>query len=434
MHTDLPILGDGKIFLTPAGVVSREYGTLDFTTPIGEIPLDEVSQTEADAYANWRDGYQRNWSWGFDPIGLRLSLGKQKLAADLSIMPLILGSEYTRFASISIGGKLGPKAGDPHNALVHYILALNHDSEWFKFGENTASSLGQSISLGWIGPSISVYADEDPFWQDLAKVKESDFEKFMTKNVGRLPIAVRIDSSNPLKLAAFLASARTFIEQTGPGLVRWEPMKYKDQAYVRISPIKGESVPEDFEKLAIYYTSAGGALTVTLSEKVMQHAIDRMLARQAAAAKGATTEKEISKPSTMQLPWLGTSVALHVDRRILEIGSALGRDQYEQQMQVRSWNNLPILNEWRRLYGDRNPLKVHRQVWGVELVCPGGGKYVWNEKFHTMESTVYGHPGQPKQGPPAPPVLSSFAAGDFGLTLEDRGLRSRVELSKPRSK
>ena len=53
--------------------------------------MEEVTKTEADAYQAWRDGYQRNWNWAFDPIGLRISLGKQKLGADLTIMPLILG-------------------------------------------------------------------------------------------------------------------------------------------------------------------------------------------------------------------------------------------------------------------------------------------------------------------------------------------------------
>ena len=103
-------------------------------------------------------------------------------------------------------------------------------------------------------------------------------------------------------------------------------------------------------------------------------------------------------------------------------------------MQVLCWDNLPILNQWKRLYPDRDPVAVHRQVWGVTLLCPGGGKYVWNEKYRTMESTVYGHPGQPKEGPPAPPVLSGFASGDFGLTLENQGLRARVELRRPAKK
>ncbi len=181
------------------------------------------------------------------------------------------------------------------------------------------------------------------------------------------------------------------------------------------------------ENLAIYYTSVGGALTITLSERVLQQAIDRMLAKKPAEDTGKTASKPVEAPHL----WLGSNVALHVDSRILEIANALGREQYQQRMQVQCWNNLPILNQWKRLFPDRDPVAVHSQVWGVTLVCPGGGKYVWNEKYGTMESTVYGHPGEPKEGPPAPPVLSGFASGDFGLTLENQGLRAQVELRRP---
>jgi hypothetical protein len=431
IHTDLPILGGGTLRLEPAGVVSSVYGSLSFMTPIAEMPLEEVTKTEADAYQAWRDGYQRNWNWAFDPIGLRISLGKQKLVADLTIMPLILASEYNQFAEISLGAKFAPDAGDPHKALAQLILALNHKSPIFRMGESFAANMGQTISLGWIGPSLSIYADDDPFWDELAKVKEEKINDFMSKNIGRVPVAVRIDSSNPLKLAVFLASARTFIEQTGPGLTRWESLKYKDQGYVRISPVKGKnSLPQEMENLAIYYTSVGGALTLTFSERVLQQSIDRALAEKPAEDAGKAADKPIESPH----PWLGSNVALHVDSRILEVANALGREQYQQRMQVQSWDNLPILNQWKQLYPDRDPVAVHEQVWGVTLVCPGGGKYVWNEKYETMESTVYGHPGAPKEGPLAPPVLSGFASGDFGLTLENQGLRARVELRRPAKK
>ncbi|MEI8376141.1 MAG: hypothetical protein WCJ35_25255 [Planctomycetota bacterium] len=432
IHTDLPILGGGTLRLEPEGVISSVYGSLNFMTPIAEMPMEEVTKTEADAYQAWRDGYQRNWNWAFDPIGLRISLGKQKLGADLTIMPLILASEYNQLAEISLGGKFDSTAGDPHKALVHFILAMNHKSRLFRMGEGFAANMGQTISLGWIGPSISVYADEDPFWEELAKVKkEEEIEAFMSKNIGRLPVAVRIDSTNPLKLAAFLATARTFIEQTSPGLTSWESLKHKDQSYVRISPVKGKNtVPRDIENLAIYYTSLGGALTITLSERVMQQAIDRMVAEKPTEDTGKTAAKPAEAPHS----WLGSNAALHVDSRILEIGNILGREQYQQRMQVLCWNNLPILNQWKRLYSDRDPVEVHRQVWGATPLCPGGGKYVWNEKYQTMESTVYGHPGEPKEGPLAPPVLSGFASGDFGLTLENQGLRARVELRRPAKK
>jgi hypothetical protein len=438
LHTDLSIPGGGTLRIEPKGVVSSDYGTLNFMTPIAEMPLDVVTQSEAAAYQAWRAGYQQNWNWAFDPIGLRLSLGKQKLAADLTIMPLISGSAYDMIIEASLGAKLDPRAGDPHQTLAQLVMALNHKSMLFQDVENLLKFVAnvndakpeQPFSLGWVGPSISVYADDDRFWDELAKVPEEKLPDFIGDNFGQ-PVAVRIDSTDPVKLAAFLASFRTFVEQTSPGLTKWETLNYKEQAYVRISLVKGKkAVPPEMENQAIYYTTAGGALTVTPSQRLLEQAIDRISAEKPAEDAGKTA----AKPAGATPAWLGSNVALHVDSRILEIANVLGRRQYQQQMQIQCWNNLPILNEWKRLYPDRDPVAVHQQVWGVTLVCPGGGKYVWNEKYGTMESTVYGHPGEPKEGPAAPPVLSGFARGDFGLTLENQGLRARVELQRGEKK
>jgi len=105
-------------------------------------------------------------------------------------------------------------------------------------------------------------------------------------------------------------------------------------------------------------------------------------------------------------------------------------DQYQAAMQQLAWNNLPILNEWHRLYPEIDPVELHERVWHVRLVCPGGGTFVWNEPFQTMESTVYGHPGEPKQGPAAPPLIGQFLSADFGLTFENQGLRARAALKR----
>ena len=87
-------------------------------------------------------------------------------------------------------------------------------------------------------------------------------------------------------------------------------------------------------------------------------------------------------------------------------------------MQSRSWGNLPVLNEWRTRYPERNPLEIHREFWQEEsLVCPGEGEYRWNEEWQTMESSLYGHPGQPKQGAKYPTILQSIQSANFGLTF-----------------
>ena len=60
------------------------------------------------------------------------------------------------------------------------------------------------------------------------------------------------------------------------------------------------------------------------------------------------------------------------------------------------------------MFPDQDPVKVHERLWHTTLVCPGGGKYVWNDQWKTMESTVYGHPGQPKEGPEMATAMQQF--------------------------
>jgi hypothetical protein len=305
------------------------------------------------------------------------------------------------------------------------MLALNHKSPLFEQANTIASGVAKGVSLGWIGQTFEVYADDDPFWKDLAKQKPREVGPFMQQNVGRLPVAARIESSSSLRLAAFLTGLRAFVEQTAPGLTRWESLTYKDQPYVKITPTdRGRTIPPDLRNMAIYYAALPDSLTVTLNENLLKRALDRNAAREKARA-----EEKDKTGAEQKLPALaGGNVVLSVDREVLEIANRLARDEYQAMMQASAWANLPILNEWKRRYPDRDPVEVHRRVWHAELVCPGGGKYVWNAKYGTMESTVYGHPGEPKQGPPAPPVLSSFRKADFGLTFENQGLRARATL------
>ena len=421
VYTDLPLPDAGQIELGPKGMASATYGTLESMTPIVEIPLTEVTRAEADAYQRWRDGYQRNWNWAFDPIALRLSLGKEKVAADMTVMPLIVATDYRQLAEISQGASLKADSGDPHGALAHFVLAVNRESEPARQIGSFLSHAAKDVGLNWIGSSISLYADDDPFWQDLAKVKEEDAPKFLEANVGRVPVAVRVEVADGLKLAAFLTAGRAYVEQSAPGLTRFESLRHREHPYTKVRVAEGG---RGDPRATICYTTTGDALTVTLSENLLRRVIDRHLDRQKARDEG--------KPIPEQArPWLGSSAAMEVDRKILEVANAIFHQNYQGQMQVQAWGNLPILNQWKRRYPDRDPVAVHKRVWGTELVCPGGGKYVWNDASQTMESTVYGHPGEPKQGPAAPPVLSTFARGRFGLTFEHQGLRARAELDRP---
>jgi hypothetical protein len=307
--------------------------------------------------------------------------------------------------------------------------------------------------LSWLGSCVAIYADDDAFWTELAQAP--DFDKFGEKNVARVPLAVRAEVRNPLKLAAFMAMVRVMLEASAPQMIRWEVMSHKDRPYVKIStvvPKEGEGAGRGVgflpENMAIYYAMTPTSLTVTLSEAVIKRALERMPVVKPAdqpkpegEAKGDAAKAEApavapappappAAPAAPLRPWLGESLALQVDARILPILEMATRERFDRAMQALSWSNIPILNEWKRLYPKTDPVALHEKLWGVRLICPGGGKYAWNEEWQTMESTVYGHPGQPKSGPKSPLVLKGVTFGNFGITFENGGLRGSVELER----
>lgn len=414
----------GKFLVSAEGLGSSVYGTLEFQTPIIELDFDQVTKEEATFYQRWRNGYQSNWSNFFDPIAVRLFTDKEKIAADLTVMPLIDVSEYREFVDISRGAKIKPEASDPHaEAVVHWTLAVNPKTLSEKWG-GLAEGMIRVNPFSWMGETFSLYVDQDEFWEKLAKAEDKN--NFAEEHLHEVPVAINAEVRSAFKLAAFLTALRAFVEQTAPDMLEWQAKRHNEQAYVRVALSekgRGQAPGEELDKLSIYYASSNGSLTVTLSEAMLKRALDRGVARRSPDAE----KKPLTQPKR---PMLGESFCIQADNSLLKLIEAGVAPEYQRAMQNRAWNNLAILNEWKQRYSEQDPVTLHQQFWQRRLLCPGGGEYRWNEEWQTMESTVYGHPGEPKKGPSLPTSLRELAFGNFGITFEENGLRARVELER----
>jgi len=431
LQTDLPLASGGELTLSAEGVQSSALGNLAFMTPIAELKFDQVTQAEADAYKRWRDGYQTNWRWAFDPIALRLSVDDHHLSADLTVMPLIAGSEYRRWIAVSRGATIAPEAGDRHNSIAEIILSINTKSDEVRRNGNLLRGLVPGVNrddpFSWFGQSVSLYVDYDTFWNDLAECKtiEERFN-FAMKNLGRIPVALWFEVADGPALQEFLVAARASIEKNLQGMTEWESLDYLGQPYMRITYGKKPNVGWQ-----LFHVATDKFFLLTPSEAMLKRAISRQSGVGAAAKQAAPNDDPAAAGSKRELqPWLGTNVGVQVDHKLLVLLLDSFGDSYQQFMQTQSWSNLPILNEWRGLYPGEDPVALHERIWHTRLVCPGGGQYVWNEAWQTMQSSVYGHPGEPKSGPSAPPELLNFRFANFGLSFEGEGLRARLTLDQ----
>ena len=417
-HVDLYVQDMGQIRVTPAGVLSSTYGSLAFMTPIVELPVDKVSGAEARAYARWRDTYETNWRQFFDPIAVRVSmLPDGSLAADMTVMPLIQGTSYRPLISVTRDASLPPNAGDPHEqAMVHLAVAINPKSPTVTLGASFLANIlpgDKADLLASLGPAVALYADDDPLWSEVAAAK--DPARALSDRLGRLPLALHVELKDAERMKSYLAGAEQWAQESYPGRSRWETLEHNGQAYVKVTATEKTVAEQPWLKgAALCYASTGKALVLTPREDLLRRSIDRQKQGNAAGAK----------------PWLGTSGGLTVQAKAWDVLRQGLTRPYREAMRRRAWDNLPALNEWKRLYPDRDPLEVHERLWQARLLDPAGGRYVWNERYRTTESTTYGHPGEPKDGPATPAAMEALLGAQFGLTFESDGLRARANVSR----
>jgi hypothetical protein len=245
---------------------------------------------------------------------------------------------------------------------------------------------------------------------------------FFVRGYSQMPLTLHCEVKDPLALTVFLTTLRAYIEQTAPQMTRWDNADYQGQPYVNVLAVQADSAGNKWP-IHVSYAATSNALIVSLQESALKRALDRYQSR-----TSGKTEK--TSAATLASAWLGSNVCLRAAQPFLSVFLAQHRDQHRAPQQWRSWANLPILTEWKRRYPDQDPVQLHERLWGVKLVCPGGGTYVWNEPFRTMESTVFGHPGQPKTVTKPPLPLEGFSAIDFGLTFENQGLSAQTILRR----
>lgn len=414
-------------WLSPTGMHSPRYGTMGFLTPIVELAPQAALQAEIEAYNIFRDRYMGIWRGVFDPVAISFTVQGNRLAADFSIFPLVATTDYAEMSELTRNNQLPEKVSFPEESMAILGLSLDPESKTVK---ELNSLLGVMIpnvgrtGINWLGKWVRIYAGDDPFWADLAEVpNERAVDSFFEKNLYRLPVVLEVALASPMGMATFLTSVRAFAESTAPGLIKWETGTHNDHPYVVVRTTEKDMAGLELDKLGLYYSTVNNVFILTLNEALLKKAIDRHL--------GKTTSVAASQEDMNGLHFLGASMGLAVHYRFLELANALTRREVSRVEREAAFRALPILNQWKALFPNQDPVDLHRRLFGVTLLAPAYGQYVWNEQYQTFESTVHGFPGQTKEGPGAlRPPLESLSTANCGLTFENGGLRARCEVTR----
>lgn len=413
-------LPDGSELLVEDGLVrSPRWGSARWSTPLSELELARASRAEAQAYERFRERYEREWRDVFDPIALRLSRQGRTWEADLTVRPLIVQSEYRWMRDLAGDARLAPGSAGAHaGTLAHVALAVDFDSDEIASLDDLLSGATTDPTvqlLGWMAGGVGLYVEPDEafFGAWIAAQAPDEGDLWLEEHWMDLPVALEVDSRDPLRFALFVNALRIFAEGNAPALLRWETRAVGERRFVTIhaQDLPGGD-PEHYPR--IHYATLPDAWIVSLREDVLLAA----LARRDAA-------RDSAEPA-----WLGESAALHLDRAAFELARALGAGEAQMRARATAFGPIALLDDWRARFPEHDPAELYRAAFGVALVDPSGAAYVWDEAWETHASPAFGHPGRPLEGPAWPSLFEGLEAVDLGVTFEADGLRVRARLTR----
>jgi len=124
-------------------------------TPVGEVPLERVTSEEAEQYNAFVENYNRYWTRFFDPIGIRIKMGKN-IRIQTCILPLIENSWYDGLAAFS--GRT-PGTLTESTVLPRTVISLRGHMapEWLReTGLISKLTRDNRLNLAWLGDEISL--------------------------------------------------------------------------------------------------------------------------------------------------------------------------------------------------------------------------------------------------------------------------------------
>jgi hypothetical protein len=410
----------GELSLHGQNTVHSEiFNTLEFLTPVSDIEIDTVSSAEKEGYERWRRGYESGWV-RFDPIALSIDITEQSLGVDLSVIPLRLNSDYEEWIRTAGEATLDQQAMTPHpESLLMVSHAIDTSSDTFRMANTQSSAMLPGIGanpLAWVGDSLSIFVDQDPFWDEMNQAEDS--EDFIEENLSRLPVGLHVSCKSPMKLALFLTTLRSFSEQAAPGLLNWETREHEETPYVVIHTTERAGLPNNME-IKIHYAAMPEAFILTLNEDILKRAITRNLDH-----KEAKNDMPDNGEDSVHQVFAQTKLSALKTYMNLVDGD-LTKDQ-----QFTSWAALPILNEWKKQFPGKDPLQVHYDYFKETIHCPGGKGYQWNEAIDSMESVAFGHPEAPRDGFVEFPIFEKWEEAKAAIGLKDNEFRLEAELKK----
>lgn len=413
------------------GARSEAWGQPWRMRALADLPIDKVSQQEAQAYGRFRDTYQSYWSGYVDPVAVQIRLNDGDLDLDGRILPLIRNSDYDELVNM-----VGQQTMEvrPLQSGARVVLAVGEHAELRRVSNFLVSEMSQSkqLDINWLGDWVMAgMADRGRLW-DLALRNDAVPQSGQPPQLGmlselrELPLYVGAHIRNKLALAATLTALRKHMDTLAPGLLTWEQVEaWRDTPITRVR--EANALQSGEEPLALYYAIAGDVLLASLDRATLETQINLVLDQELLGPGEQTQSALLYAPSQGEHSWMNQVVLGMVEWGALRNHQAAARQrQVLQQGLGEAWSQA------------RDPREVALRWMGREPEVFQGG--TWSLRNGLPHHSLYGDLGAPTlprlpiEGAPSSQALARLRSAGLHLAIEgqgeDRGLRLRVKLQK----
>lgn len=361
-------------------------------TPVGDVPLERVSTQEAAQYKAFMENYNRYWTQFFDPIGIRVKMGKD-IRIQTCILPLIENSWYDGLAAFS--GR-SPGLLSESALLPRTILSLRgHVSpQWLeksilerylaRSGGPRLDWLGDELAINLCDGQVLFSAGGSAMGLMGQQMGRSSLEPIIIGYLGsalNLPTYLTMKVTDPRKAEqAIPAIFRSLVGDHGSrDELSVETYGIEDH---RGKPVYVASFNLWVLKLRLFAAVVDDRLVIASRRDIITDLLD-------ASGSGAG-RKVVTQKGNMEL-----SVYRSAFRQLEETVN-LG---WQEDLRHACQQNLPLASLLLTTLG-LPPESLGGTVAGLrgyQPYCPSGGRYLLDEKTGNVVCSVHGSRWQPKQ-------------------------------------
>jgi hypothetical protein len=363
---------EGKGVTWDAGqqaAVSDAYNTIQFATPLIELPIDKVTEAERQEYLAFREDYLNLWRQYFDPVGMRVSLKDGQVRLETFILPLIRHQDYQ---SLREWAGAGTSSLDPASFSPETLVQAT-----FHLAPQARNLIKRFITEGQeVGDTLVIRLDDSKPFRRLAELRVQE-ELDPGAQTAVWEEADKISNGIPLSAGVKVpdpkAFARALAGGSGNGLFPSGPG----------SPYRGVAIFRCTSPPRFYTSLIGDVWYISLNEATLKRLIDRSLARR--DGKGQPKKKTVE-----------VNASLHVaPAAAVKARDALGL-YLEWQTHRRSLVNGPIwyaLDHGGLIPADA-PEKTRRaqalRYLGFVPVSPDGAEFVYDRSADDVVNRRHG--------------------------------------------